>query len=600
MQFVMDTISSGKEDDGKQDMLLYELKNILDNKSIRTVFQPIVSLTDAAVIGYEALSRGPEGSPLEWPNILFKTANEYELTWELEYLCRCKALVKAQEMHLPGMVFINIDPRVIHDSRFQKGLTKEFLAEHGLDATKVIFEITEKTAIEDYKNFRKVLDIYTSQGYKIAIDDTGAGYSGLSLLAQTSPHYIKIDMELVRNIDKDGLKQAMLKALNDFAVMTNSKIIAEGIETIDELATLIDLGIPYGQGYFLQKPAQGFLDITPDARQFISSRNDQKKRELFHTSLTIPIGEIARHDPCFSPEVLGYKALEYFNANRNVHGIPVVKDGKPVGLLMKNKFLANLATQYGVAVYMNRTIGLLMDHKPLIVEYDTPLEQVSKSAVTREADDIYDYIIIVRGGQYYGMTTVKQLLIQTSQLELNRAKHSNPLTGLPGNMVIEQRLKHCLTENTEFAVLYFDLDNFKAYNDVYGFENGDKILCATAELLQNELRRLAVPGVFLGHIGGDDFIAVVNTLEVTAFCQAIIRSFDERIRDFFTEQDKRQGFIVTKNRHGVVEKYPLTSLSIAVVTNKNRTYKNPEEIGEAAVLLKKHCKMTWESCFEIA
>ena len=547
------------------DNLQQELKGILDNKSIRTVFQPIVSLVEATIIGYEALSRGPEGSPLEMPDVLFKTADQYELVWELEYLCRCTALARAQKMQLPGMVFINIDPRVINDKRFQKGLTKEFLAEHDLDEGKVIFEITEKTAIEDYKNFRKVLDIYISQGYKIAIDDTGAGYSGLSLLAQTYPHYIKIDMALVRNIDKDGLKQAMLKALNEFALITNSKIIAEGIETIDELATIIELGIPYGQGYFLQRPAPAFLDITPEVRQFIHRKNEQKKREAFHTSLTMPIGEIARHDPWFPPETCGNQVIEYFAANPNVHGIPVVKDGRPVGLLMKNKFLANLATQYGVAVYMKRTISLLMERKPLIVEYDTPLEQVSKSAVTRGADDIYDYIIVVKNGQYYGMTTVKHLLVKTSQLEINRAKYANPLTGLPGNVIIEEKLKHYLEFAAEFAVLYFDLDNFKAYNDIYGFENGDKILCATAQVIQAKLNSLNVPGAFLGHIGGDDFIAIVNTVEVTSFCETVIQAFDERVMDFFTEKDKQQGYLVAKNRHGIVEKFPLTTLSICVV-----------------------------------
>ncbi|MDR3559980.1 MAG: GGDEF domain-containing protein [Negativicutes bacterium] len=582
--------SSGKK-------LVKELNDIIAAKNIRTVFQPIVSLNEGTIIGYEALSRGPEGSPLERPDALFKLAHKHNLIWELEYLCRNRALEKAREMGPDKMVFINIDPKSIDDPRFQKGLTRGMLEIYGLDAANVIFEITEKTAIEDYRKFRKLLENYMSQGYKIAIDDTGSGYSGLRLLAQTYPHYIKVDMELVRDIDKDGLKQAMMRALYDFAVITNSKIIAEGIETEDELATLIDIGIPYGQGFLLRKPSAGFLDISPQIRQLILTKIAQKKREIFHSPLTIPIGEIARRDRFFPPETLGYQALDYFNTNGNVRGLPVVDHGRPVGLLMKNKLLANLATQYGVAVYMNRAISLLMERSPLIVDYDTPLEQVSKSALARSDDSIYDYIIIVKDGEYWGMTTVKHLLEKTSQLELNRAKHSNPLTGLPGNVLIEEKLKQIIGNEDDYAVLYFDLDNFKPYNDVYGFENGDKVLCATAQLIQ---KQISFPDVFLGHIGGDDFIAIIHRADVAALCQGLIDSFDARIQDFYTEDDKQRGHIVTLNRHGVMEKFPVISLSIAVVTSNNRIYRNPEEIGEAAGLLKKRCKMIWRSCYEIA
>lgn len=599
ISFSLNLLADSRQDEPKSDSLLAELERIIRNREIRTVFQPVVSLTEGAVIGYEALSRGPAGSPLERPDKLFQLANQCGLTWELEFLCRVKALEKIRGLAASQMVFLNIDPKSINDQRFRKGLTKEVLSRYGLDETKVIFEITEKTAIEDYKAFRRILENYTSQGYKIAIDDTGSGYSGLKMLAQIYPHYIKVDMELVRDIDKDGFKQAIMKALYDFAVMTNSKIVAEGIETEDELATLIDIGVPYGQGYYLQKPAAGFADISPEVRAFIISRHEQKRREIFHNSLTTPIGEIVRRDSFFSPDAPGHEALDFFNNHPNILGVPVVKERRPVGLLMKNRFLANLATQYGVAVYMHRPIGLLMDRRPLVVEYDTPLEQVAKSALARTDDNIYDYILVVKGGDYYGTTTIKRLLEKVFQLELNRAKHSNPLTGLPGNVIIEEKLKQIIADGAAYAVLYFDLDNFKAYNDVYGFENGDKLLCATAQLIGRNLELAGLGQPFLGHIGGDDFIAVVHTRDVEPFCRRMISAFDSRVQDFYSEEDRRNGHILTANRHGVVEQYPLVALSIAVVTNQSRLHRSPEEIGEAAAQVKKECKKTWQSCFSV-
>jgi len=574
------------------------LNAILKNNDVNIVFQPIISLTDAEIIGYEALSRGPKGSPLEQPIEMFTAAEKFGLLWELEYLCRAKSLEKAKEILPTKMLFINVDPKIVNDPRFQKGHTREILHEFCANTGNVIFEITEKTAINDYKSFCRILDNYISQGYKIAIDDTGSGYSGLRTIAETRPNFIKIDMELIRDIDKDSLKQAMLKALHDFSLSTNSKIVAEGIETKDELSTLIKIGIPYGQGFFLQKPHPDFLELSPDLKQTIQNFNCLKKREMLYTPITMPAGEIARQDVSFPSTTLGSAAINYFNKQPNLQGLPIVDHDKPVGLLMKSKFFASLATQYGVAVHMNRSIYSLMDKDPLIVDYHTPLELVSKSALLRKDNDIYDYILVTKEDKYFGAITVKMLLEKTTQLELNRAKHANPLTGLPGNVIIESELQNLILENSPYSVLYFDLDNFKPYNDVYGFENGDKVICFTAETIHEQLNKLGYNG-FLGHIGGDDFIAIVGEHDIAHLCEQIICSFDGKITQYYSEEDRRNGHIIAKNRHGQEENFPIMGLSIAVVTNRHREFASVTELSEVAGQLKKKCKLIWQSCYHI-
>lgn len=574
-----------------------ELKNILDQNEIRSVFQPVVSLSDAEIIGYEALSRGPVGSILERPDALFKAAARFDLIWELEYLCRGTALEKAKDIIPTKMIFLNVDPQIINDPRFQKGQTQDMLRRFRANAGNVIFEITEKTAIDDYKSFCRILDNYTSQGYKIAIDDTGSGYSGLRTLAETRPNFIKVDMELVRGIDKDTLKQAMMKALYDFSVSTNSKIIAEGIETQDELSTLISIGIPLGQGFFLQKPQPDFADLPHSIKQMIIEMNSQKKRELYHTPVTMPVGEIAQQEQGFPSSTLGYAAIDYFSQNPPCQGFAIVENERPIGLLMKGKLLASLATQYGVAIYMNRPILSHMDKNPLIVDYHTPIEAVSKSALSRKDDDIYDYILVTKDEKYFGIVTVKKLLEKTTQLELNRAKHANPLTGLPGNVMIEGELDKVLRESPDYAVLYFDLDNFKAYNDAYGFEHGDKVLCFTARVIQEELNASHNQETFLGHIGGDDFIAITRFSNVTDLCEHIIANFNAKVVDYYNNDDRGRGHIVAKNRHGQPEEFPIMSLSIAVVTNRHRKFNNVFEVGEVASRIKKKCKLTWQSCY---
>lgn len=575
------------------------IEDIIRKNRISTVYQPIVSLTDGGIIGYEALSRGPAGTPLERPDKLFKEAEDNNLLWELEYLCRMNAIERAKPILQSKYLFINVDPKVIDNDKYKTGFTRNLASTYNVNPMNIIFEITERTAIEDYKKFRRAIDNYINQGYRIAIDDTGAGYSGLRMLAEIHPQYIKIDMELIRDIDKKPINQTLIKTLHDFAVTSHMSVIAEGIETVDELNVLIDIGISYGQGYLLQKPSKDFSEINPIIREMIINKKKQKEKQYFYTTGSMPIGEIARLDSCISSTTTGNIVNRMFTNNPAVYGIPVVDNGNPVGLIMRNNFYANLATQYGVAVFMNRPIRLLMNKNPLIVDYNTSLAQVSRIAIGRRDEDLYDYIIITKDSKYYGITTVKNLLEYTTQLELNKAKHSNPLTGLPGNILIEEKLNKLVNLNDPYYVIYFDLDNFKAFNDVYGFENGDKMIIFTAEIIQDCLKEYDNNSSFLGHIGGDDFVAIVLDNEIDRLCHTIIQQFDSQVKDFYKEYDRKSGYIMSKNRHGVEERFNFVTISIAAVSSKNHSFNNSSELGEILSCVKKRCKLDWCSCYHI-
>ncbi|MGI6227622.1 MAG: GGDEF domain-containing protein [Peptococcales bacterium] len=141
--------------------------------------------------------------------------------------------------------------------------------------------------------------------------------------------------------------------------------------------------------------------------------------------------------------------------------------------------------------------------------------------------------------------------MNTTELELNIAKHANPLTGLPGNLVIEEKLRENINLES-FAIIYVDLDNFKAYNDVYGFENGDQVLLATASILSQSLANLDSGEIFLGHIGGDDFFISTTKENVEALSQNIIQKFESKKMSFYSEQDKRRGHIIAKSRQGSI------------------------------------------------
>lgn len=568
-----------------------ELIQILRDKSIRTVFQPIVDIKNAKILGYEALSRGPKGSILEMPDQMFEAARNYDMVWDLELLCRSLAIKRACLMQLDKNLFLNVDPLIIRDPKFKEGITSEIIKANQLDPSDIIFEITEKTAVEDYRAFKEALNHYIKQGYKIAIDDTGAGYSGMLLITETKPQFIKLDMELVRDIDKDSFKQAMCKNLIGLSNITNMKLIAEGVENINELRTLVSLGVEYVQGYYLGRPSEQLHDISDEIKGYIIDLNTEKNKLIFYTSMTFPVGRITRIDDPIPLTTNGSDVKSFFEKKR-VQGVTVVKDSKPVGLIMKNSFNEMLATPYGNAVYLNRSVELLINKNPLVVDYNVPITNVSKLAMSRLEDNLYDYIVITKEDKYYGIVTVKRLLESTTELELNYARHLNPLTGLPGNIAIEDKLNQAISNDKAVAVFYLDLDNFKAYNDIYGFENGDKILKLTADIITDCTYKHFGIQSFISHIGGDDFIIIVenDNYRVDRLCNDIITVFDKSIRGFYNLEHLNEGFIVSHDRYGNVRRFNIMSLSIAVLSGHGHNLKTTYHAGKLAADLKNECK----------
>lgn len=183
-------------------------------------------------------------------------------------------------------------------------------------------------------------------------------------------------------------------------------------------------------------------------------------------------------------------------------------------------------------------------------------------------------------------------------LTINRT--ISPLTGLPGNVQIHAELKKRLTKREEFAVLYVDLDNFKSYNDIYGFLKGDQIIQFTAEVILSGIHQLFTEGTFVGHIGGDDFIAIIpynNKLE--SLCQTMVATFDKGIKRFFTEADREKGYLEVENRKGIMEQFPLTSVSVGVIVAEKGRFANILEIGEVSTQVKHLAKSIPGSSYAI-
>ncbi|MDI3317852.1 MAG: EAL domain-containing protein [Bacillota bacterium] len=233
------------------------VEEVLSSNGIRTLLQPLVRAADGVVYGYEALSRGPAGSPLEAAEALWRAAEAEDRVIELDYACRHAAL-RAKRRWFPdaGTLFLNVDPLVVRSPSFRLGVTHRWLDEMAIDPAQVVFEITERRLIDDYQAFRRALHIYREQGYRIAVDDVGAGYSSLRTVAEIEPHFLKIDMSLVRGVDGDRARRAVVRALVGLAHSLGAMAVAEGVETAGELEAVGEMGVDLLQGFLLAEPAE--------------------------------------------------------------------------------------------------------------------------------------------------------------------------------------------------------------------------------------------------------------------------------------------------------------------------------------------------------
>ena len=228
----------------------------------------------------------------------------------------------------------------------------------------------------------------------------------------------------------------------------------------------------------------------------------------------------------------------------------------------------------------------------------TPIMVISSNIDKQHRLDILksdvEYFIKAPIDDEYIYYTIRNIIrLMTSNRKVS------PLTGLPGNLQIQVELRKRLLKKEEFAILYFDLDNFKEYNDTYGFLKGDEVIKFTAKTILKVMHSYKIEDTFVGHIGGDDFVGIISNVDYEKLCQDIIMKFDENIKDYFNEEDIERGYLEVANRRGIIEQFPITSISIGVVKVAPGEYTNHLEIGEVGAQVKHLAKTQNGSAYAI-
>lgn len=239
---------------------LKALEQIIQNKDLHTYFQPIVNIQTMKTLGFEALNR-PEVTDLFGnTDDFYEFVGQTDKVFLFECFCRNLSLQRFKERLRGEMLckdfalFLNIHPNVLLDKQYHSGETLQLLKELDIKPQQVVFELTERSAVTDFVEFERVLSHYRSQGYRIAVDDVGSGYNSLKTLIYLKPEFIKLDRSLIQHIDKNREQQQLVTLLMKYTEQAETKIIAEGIERLEELHYLQQIGIHYAQGYALGRP----------------------------------------------------------------------------------------------------------------------------------------------------------------------------------------------------------------------------------------------------------------------------------------------------------------------------------------------------------
>ena len=560
------------------------------------IFQPIVNLKNGVVIGYEV---SDEDEVVIKYNRIHKHLDRknHEILQSQAWKNIRETAKQMEQSYKDKSIFIDLN----NFTRSTKiAPNKEILNFLDTNIHFIYFEVNKTTCEVNMAILLKALRKILPLNKEDETSNLGKSNRDMLLFSKLKVEYISIGRDMVKGIDNDLSKQLYVKAIIASFSDLNIKTIAKGVENEKELLALMELGINFAQGNFIQQSSIGKVDSNAGNIKEYLSKNRKKIESTYSSNLKNNIGQITKRNQSFSSTSNCSDVKNYLDKN-DYTGVCVVQGDKPTGLMMKHTLDSSLATQYGVSVFSRRPVMLLMDKSPLVVDFYDTVKEVSDAAMSRETEKVYDYVIVTKNSSYFGIVTIKDLLEYTIAFEKNYAMELNPLTGLPGNATIERTLSQWVETSKEFCILYFDLDNFKAYNDNYGFESGDKILKFTCDLIMEKLEKYFPSDNFLGHIGGDDFVALIrgNIEECKKSCEDIINKFDASMCDFFSYEDFERGYIESIGRNGNFQRFNITSISIAGLFIEESSKMSPEKIVSHVTTLKKQVKNIENSCYRI-
>jgi len=529
-------------------------------------FQPIIHSHTSKIYAVEALIRNVIGNNgLNSINDLFNLAFNDDYLYELDLKLREKAIEKFSNINIQDLkLFYNLDNRIIYNKNFSSGNTSKILKKYNLDKKTICFELSEKGTTIEQNALSTMIQKYKSSGYSIAIDDFGIGVSGLKLLYFSEANVIKLDRFFITNIDSDSKKKLFCSSIIEMAHIMGMQVVAEGVETSNEFYTCKDIGADFIQGYLVQKPTLNIEEIKATYKNITKLiDNDQR----LNSNLLISKKYIEKIKALNINTSL-YKLFVHFKEDIKYNFVPITDNyDNLLGVINEADIKKISYSQYGLSLAQNKTFSSTLK------KYIVPTLSVEISWGIDKILEMYNLnsnnskgIFITQANKYIGFISLNSLLTLSYKRNIEIATNQNPLTKLPGNNQIEKFISKCLKKSQKNIthIIYFDFNNFKPFNDVYGFRQGDRAILIFSELIQKKYPKES----FVAHIGGDDFFVGLKNYrfeDVYKLSVNIQEDFQNSVKNIYSKKDKENGYITTKDRFDTLRKFDLLSVSSAII-----------------------------------
>lgn len=532
-------------------------------------FQPVVNIHSGHTYGLEALLRGFERAGFASAEDLFDAADADGALDAVDAALREKAIAAyaAWPFARDRKLFVNVDARLFRDPDYD-GLaeTRRRLAAHGLDDGAIILDVSERAPFGDF--LRAVLREKRTRrsSLRYAVDDFGAGLGSLQTLTGAHPDFIKVDRTLLAGAAEDSRKKIFFSHIVSIAHLLGILVVAEEVENESEYFVCKEVGCDLIQGFVVCPP----LDRVAEAdREYLTVRElSRRDRRQSRSDERILLERMEALEP-LPLDTRMLEVFERFRAEKTRTFFPVVDaSGEPRGIIREGDLKDYTYSQFGRDLMTNRAYGRSLEQflSPCpVAAINLAAERILE--IFSGADHAEGLILVDGQSKYAGFLSATALLRVINDKNLTLARDQNPLSRLPGNTVIHEYLSECLADaSVEHAMVYYDFDNFKPFNDHYGFRQGDRAIQAFADLLR---RRFGGPENFIAHVGGDDFVSGRKAVDDFARLKHEIRRtldlFREEVAAFYDESARERGAIVVADRYGVERAFPLLTVSAAVV-----------------------------------
>lgn len=564
---------------------------LLGERLLRAHYQPIARLGDGEVVAHESLVRLPAGYALRTPDELFRAARRQDVLALTEQACLDEG-IRTWIGRSHRLLFLNLSALSVIEMVDRLGASGvvRALAQAGVSAQSLVIEITEHDHVVDLPRLIQACSEIRAYGLRFALDDFGDGRSSLRLWAELRPEYVKIDKYFCANVDTNAVKVQTLQGLQRFAEIFGTQLIAEGIETAHELRIVRDLGLPLGQGYFLGRPAPDpVAHILPEACAVLQEAQIAVLPEPARAGGgDVTLERIRTWVEPLNSKTTVNELADFFAKDSTLKAIALVDDGHPIGLINRQHFMDLCARPYFRDLYGKDVCLQFANRSPLLIERHAGIGAMMDVLTSPDQSYLSEGFIVTESGRYAGLARGEQLVRLVTEVRIEAARHANPLTFLPGNIPINQHIDRLLQARHPFVTCYADLNDFKPFNDHYGYWQGDEMIRLAAKTL---LSNVDPHRDFVGHVGGDDFIVLFQSDDWEHRCRKIIASFNEQAKQLYDAQALLRGGIEAEDRQGVRRFFPCTTLALGIVIAQVGRFLTPDAVATAAATAKHRAKI---------